>query len=134
MVDMKVEHILIADDDVDDINLLTEAILEYSPKVTVTYVTNGVKLLDKLKSGYMPDVLILDLAMPLKDGKWSLKEIRNNIEWVNLIIIVYTTGYSERMQMECLKLGANYFITKPTTMVTMRNIAREICEATFEFK
>jgi len=36
--------------------------------------------------------------------------------------------------MECLKLGANYFITKPTTMVTMRNIAREICEATFEFK
>lgn len=128
---MEVKKILIADDDLDEVDLLTDAILQISPTTEISYVTDGVELMNKLLSGFMPDILILDLKMPCKDGKECLSEIRAHEHLNDLTVIMYSISGETTAKNSCIALGANYFVTKPSSIGEIRRFCQTVINRTF---
>ena len=113
--------ILIADDDDDDKALIQEAIIESRLGYDLVSVNDGEDLLDYLnhKGRYtgltpsLPDLILLDLNMPRKDGREALKEIRSDLHFKNIPVVILTTSNRKDDIEKCYSMGANSFITKP---------------------
>jgi CheY-like chemotaxis protein len=120
--------ILIADDDEDDRAMTTEALNASVPVVDVRCVENGVALMDYLyrrgpfateKTAPRPALILLDLNMPLKNGKECLREIRLNPEFRCIPVIILTTSREEEDVTMIYEMGGNSFITKPFTFKSL---------------
>jgi CheY-like chemotaxis protein len=112
-----VTHILLADDDEDDRALFTDALQELYSKVKLTTAKNGVDLMRLLETwkGTLPDVIFLDLNMPLKNGVECLDEIKAQEELKKLpVVILSTSSQKETMDM-LFKKQASMYIKKPGT-------------------
>lgn len=113
--------ILLADDDEDD-RILVETALSGQP-ITLMCVENGLELMDYLycrgkyngRNYPRPDLILLDLNMPLKDGLEALKEVKSDPRLKALPIIILTTSTEECNIDECYISGANSYIIKPMT-------------------
>lgn len=111
--------ILIADDDADDRILASTALKEINFTLDVDFVKDGQELLDNLNSGVkqntgLPDLILLDLNMPRKDGRTALKEIKSNPQLRNVDIIIFSTSTSEEDKNYTLGMGAKSYIVKPS--------------------
>jgi DNA-binding response OmpR family regulator len=112
-------QILIVDDDEDDCNLFCEAVKMVDSKVvcqTVHSTRSALKLLD---SDYTPDYIFLDLNMPGLDGSKCLSEIRKIQSLLTIPVIIYTTSKREDDRVRTKNLGANYFMTKPSSLAEL---------------
>lgn len=116
--------ILVADDDPEDRLLLTEALAEVQAHSDVRWVENGEELLDylwrrgrytDLASAPCPSLILLDLNMPKKNGWEALTEIRADAALAHVPIVVLTTSRAQEDVLRSYALGANSFITKPST-------------------
>lgn len=113
---------LLAEDDDDDY-LLTSKALEGSPVKSKLYrVKDGQELLDYLlrKDGYTdpatspaPDLLLLDLNMPKKDGREALKEMKNHAVLRHIPVVVLTTSSAIEDIVQAYETGANSYVRKP---------------------
>ena len=101
--------IMIADDS-DAIRLVLQDILSIGGHEVVAEAQNGAEAVEKY-SKINPDVLLLDLAMPKKDGLTVIKEIMPSHP--NAKIIVITASDNQNIINECLENGAKSFISKP---------------------
>jgi CheY-like chemotaxis protein len=117
-----VSTILLADDDADDRLLMQEALLEANfPKENLSFVEDGVDLMDRLFSRgryanvekSLPDLILLDLNMPRKDGRQALKEIKSSPTLRHIPVVVFTTSTLPEDIYQSYDLGANSYITKP---------------------
>jgi CheY-like chemotaxis protein len=115
-------YILVAEDDADDRFLLETAFAEKGFGERLTFVENGVELLDYLHgvgSGNssmettLPGFILLDLNMPKKDGREVLKEIKEDPRFKKIPVIIFTTTKNETEITRCYELGANTYIVKP---------------------
>lgn len=113
---------LMADDDADDCFLMKEAVREVFRSEHLFCVPNGVELMDYLlRRGIyadaaqfpLPDLIFLDLNMPMKDGLETLKEIKAHPELRGIPILIFSTGEDQEQIRLCYKLGASSYITKP---------------------
>lgn len=116
--------ILVADDDPDDRLLLEDALEETHLAENVKFVQDGEELMDYLlvngkyndASSYpRPDLILLDLNMPRKDGREALKEIKSNPQLRPIPIVVLTTSKAEEDVFRSYDLGVNSFISKPVS-------------------
>ncbi|HEX5220171.1 MAG TPA: response regulator [Verrucomicrobiae bacterium] len=117
------EHlILMAEDDADDRLLVQDAFAECGASDTVRFVADGEELVDyllrrgkyeKASASPRPDLILLDLNMPRKDGREALKEIRSHQELRRVPVIVFTTSRADTDIDKVYELGANSFVTKP---------------------
>ncbi|MBU2600869.1 MAG: response regulator [Actinobacteria bacterium] len=116
--------ILMAEDDADDRLLVKEAFQEGRVTNNMQFVENGVELLDYLRrqgkyvdpeSCPSPDLILLDLNMPRKDGREALREIKADPHLRHLPVVVLTTSKAEEDVLRSYDLGAAGFITKPVT-------------------
>ncbi|MFL5811043.1 MAG: response regulator [Flavisolibacter sp.] len=110
--------ILVVDDDADDREIIKDAFMAAIEELEYVFLENGDKLLEYLDNNIEkdePSLVLLDLNMPGKDGRESLKEIKCNKRFHHLPIIVFTTSSSQRDRLMAYDLGANCFITKPDT-------------------
>ena len=113
--------ILIAEDDEDDYTLITDAIKSSQNKCQVNWVKDGEELLNFLYSTSdlgvgekkRPDIIILDLNMPKKDGREALEEIKSHLNFKNIPVIILTTSQAKIDIQKIYDLGANSFIQKP---------------------
>lgn len=116
---MKKKHqILIVDDDADDREIIRDAFVSTVEEQEYVFIENGDKLLDfleQLADGDAPSLILLDLNMPGKDGRETLKEIKSNRRFHHIPTIVFTTSSSQRDRQMVYDLGANCFLTKPDT-------------------
>jgi CheY-like chemotaxis protein len=111
-------HILIVDDDADDREIIKDAFMTSEEEQEYIFLENGDKLIDYLEENIhsnSPSLILLDLNMPGKDGRETLKEIKSDKRYQHIPIIVFTTSSSHRDKMNSYDLGANCFITKPDT-------------------
>jgi len=117
-------HILIADDDLDDCFLALDALRESHVSNEVHFVHNGEELLDYLKRRKpyadatrhpLPGLILLDLNMPLKDGREALAEIKADVVFRSIPVVVLTTSDEEDDILRSYELGVNSFITKPAS-------------------
>lgn len=116
---MKQKHrILIVDDDADDREIIRDAFSNTLDEQDYIFIENGDKLLDYLEKNIengIPSLIMLDLNMPGKDGRETLREIKSDKRFHHIPTIVFTTSSSMRDKQMVYDLGANCFITKPDT-------------------
>lgn len=111
-------NVLIIDDDLADIELTRIALNDFDHKdfkIEVFEAHDGVEGIQFLKDDHkpMPDVVLLDLNMPRKDGRSTLDEIRNQLNLKSLPIAILTTSDSMIDVKESYNTGCTCFITKP---------------------
>ena len=106
-------NIVLADDDADDCELF-EAALKDLPIVTnLTTVNNGKQLIDLLNTiEKLPDLLFMDINMPLKNGIECLIEIRKTPKLQPLCIIIFSTTISKSVLNTLYNYGAQYYFCK----------------------
>lgn len=128
--------VLMADDDAEDCWLANEAFAESGTQVAFFCVEDGLELMDYLAkhgaengSRGLPDLILLDLNMPLKDGREALVEIKADASLKHIPIVVLTTSQAEKDIAFTMKAGAESFITKPATfdewVKTMKSLAAQ---------
>jgi two-component system response regulator len=115
---------LMADDDPDDRLLIKEAFQESLVSNSIYFVEDGVQLLDYLRrqdkyanpdEAPTPDLILLDLNMPRKDGREALAEIKSDPRLRYIPVVVLTTSKAEEDIMRSYDIGAASYITKPVT-------------------
>lgn len=122
----QIKHLIIADDDEDDQMLLKEAIHEYNSNIQCTSIYDGRQLLNFLKKGNMPDLLILDLNMPYKNGIECLIEIRANESFNHIPVVILSTSRNVRDIELCYTYGANLFFTKPCSFILLKELIHSV--------
>ena len=118
MPSIKPISILVADDDPDDRLLIDEAMKETRIVNEVSYVTNGVEVMEHLRDGGdsdLPGLLLLDLNMPRKDGREVIAEIKSDPALKRIPVVVLTTSDAETDICRSYDLGANSYIKKPVS-------------------
>jgi CheY-like chemotaxis protein len=121
--------VLMADDDDDDCTLAKEAFEESGAQGLMHCVEDGTELLKHLShSPSLPALILLDLNMPQKDGRQTLKEIKAIPRLQNIPIVVFTTSREEKDMDFSNKMGANSFITKPVLFDDWVKIMRSLAD------
>lgn len=126
--------ILMADDDEDDRLLAREAFIEGRLRNELRFVEDGEDLMDYLfrRGKYAgtniprPDIILLDLNMPRKDGREALKEIKSDPNLRSIPVIVLTTSKSDEDIVKSYDLGVNSFIKKPVKFDSLVDVIRSI--------
>jgi CheY-like chemotaxis protein len=120
--------ILIVDDDTDDREIVKDAFETLNQDFEYEFLENGDRLLEYLTQNWEGQsfLILLDLNMPGKDGRESLKEIKTDERFCHIPTIVFTTSSSLRDKQMSYKLGANCFITKPDTFNKLTELADNI--------
>lgn len=130
-----------ADDNPDDRFLTKEAFFEAELDNKIDFVENGEELLDYLnrKNKYtylidqpLPDLILLDLNMPRKDGREALKEIKANKNLRRIPVIILTTSKAEEDVLKTYDLGASSFILKPISFDDFINVIKSFSKYWFE--
>ncbi len=107
--------ILIVDDDAEDIELFTEAVLEIDESINCVEAYNGLEALKVLKrNAFLPNIIFLDINMPLMNGRKCLEEIKKSPSYSHIPVIIYSTTTDAKQIEECRNLGAD-FLTKPSS-------------------
>ena len=114
--------IVIVDDDSDDRGLIKDAFLENNPGKNFVLLENGDMLLEFLKTvpeTDFPSLILLDLNMPGKDGREALKEIKKDDKTHHIPVVVFSTSSLDKDRIMSYELGANCFLTKPSSYQEM---------------
>lgn len=119
-------HILFADDDSDESYLFNEALEHSGLDVKLSFANDGNSLLSFLKNKPLPDVVIIDINMPYKDGLEALTEIRSHPEFVSLPLIIYSTTTNAKVIESTYEKGASHFVVKPNNFDGMVKIVKKI--------
>ena len=120
-----------ADDDLDDLDLVKEAFAQYSKNVEVLTATDGSKALAYLsnlkKYDTLPCLIILDVNMPVINGKETLLRLREMEHFQDIPIVLFTTSSQPLDKNFARKYNAG-FITKPIDVKQMEVIADQFIE------
>lgn len=129
-------HILIADDDEDDVELFNEALAELKMDNKLTSFKDGKDLMDHLDNleNKLPHILFLDLNMPCKTGHECLKEIRANPRFKDVSIAIYSTSSSEKDIEDTFVEGANIYIKKPNDFSKLKKAIKDVVNMNWQYQ
>lgn len=115
-------NILLVEDSPDDVELTMEAFKEGTQNHRLDVVEDGIEALNFLRrkgeyaDAVRPDVILLDLNLPKKDGREVLEEIKGDEDLKYIPVIVLTTSRSEQDILTSYRLHANSYISKPVDL------------------
>jgi CheY-like chemotaxis protein len=120
--------ILLADDDEDDRGFFADALSEISSGDRLLVVENGIELMSLLvqHADKTPDILFLDLNMPVKNGYECLAEIRCTEQWKNLPIVIISTSLQPEAVDRVYKQGASLYIVKPNNYKDLKAFIEKV--------
>ncbi|MHB2150691.1 response regulator [Calditrichota bacterium LG25] len=133
--------ILMAEDDKDDQLLVRDSFDECHLVNELLFVEDGQQLIDYLKrrppyndeeKTPFPDIILLDLNMPRKDGREALEEIKRDPKLKHIPVIVLTTSKAEEDILRTYKLGAAGFISKPVTFNNLVKVVQTLSDYWFQ--
>ena len=125
-------EVLMVEDDPGDADLTQELLEEAKVMVNVNIVDDGVKAVAYLRKqgeyaqAVRPDLILLDLNLPRKDGREVLQEIKNDPDLKVIPVVVLTTSDADEDILRSYNLGANSFVTKPVGLEQFGNIVKSI--------
>lgn len=128
-------NIALADDDEDDRTLFKEAMSEIKIKTKLSLFNNGKELMDylTLPNIILPEIVFLDLNMPIKNGMQCLNEIRNHPRLQDLLVAIYSTSSSEADIEETFVNGANIYINKPNSFGTLKQAIEKVLQLNWQY-
>jgi two-component system, chemotaxis family, response regulator Rcp1 len=124
--------ILLAEDNPADFHLTAEAIKETKIRNQLFHVNDGVEVLEFLrkKGKYAdvprPDVILMDLNMPRKDGRRTLKEIKEDPDLKGIPVVILTVSDAEEDIIRSYDLHANCYVTKPMDLDEFAKVVKGI--------
>lgn len=120
--------IVLAEDDKDDQDLFTDALDGSKIPCELTTVENGQELIDHLKDETepKPDIIFMDINMPVKGGKEALAEIKSDEELKEIPTIMLSTSNNPNDIEDTFKKGANMYVQKPSSFPNFILILKKI--------
>jgi two-component system response regulator len=112
-------EILLVEDNPGDVELTREALDDAKVANRLSVVDDGADAVDflcrrgKFKDAPRPDIILLDLNLPKKDGRQVLSEIKADADLAQIPVVVLTTSQAEEDILRAYQLHANCYITKP---------------------
>ncbi len=125
-------QVLLVEDNQDDVELTLEALKDSKVRMDIHVVSNGIQAMAFLRQegDYadkpFPDLVLLDLNLPLMDGREVLLEIRSDDRLTSVPVVVLTTSQNEADIDQAYRLHANCYITKPVDFEKFSDIVRQI--------
>jgi CheY-like chemotaxis protein len=125
-------EILLVEDNAADVRLTEEALKEGKVRNNLHVARDGMEALEflrrqgKFKDATRPDLILLDLNLPRRDGREVLADIKNDPELKMIPVVVLTTSSAEADILKSYKLHANCYITKPVDLEQFVNVVRSI--------
>lgn len=117
---MQSKQVFLIEDDADDQELFLTALEKVDPSFECRTAANGQDALAQLTSSHVaPDVIFLDLNMPLMNGQQFLKKIKQEDDFKNIPVIIFTTSSNPNTTIEVRQLGAKDLITKPNSFTEL---------------
>lgn len=115
---MNTREILIVDDNPADIDLVREALAHGPRPNRVSSANDGMEAIALLSGAgstglRFPDLIVLDLNLPRKDGRAVLAEVKSHPALRRTPIVVFSTSRAQRDILGCYELGANSYVSKP---------------------
>ena len=122
-------HILLGEDDPDDSMLFIQALDETKLTSVVNIADNGAKFVDHVdgKSNSVPDIIFLDVNMPLKNGIECLQALRSKDDYKSVPVIMYSTSGTKGEIESCYEKGANYYVVKPFSFDAIKKMVSDFC-------
>lgn len=133
---LHIMNIALADDDEDDRMLFMEAMDQITIKTKLSIFTNGKELMDYLllPGVVLPQLIFLDLNMPIKGGMQCLREIRNHVRLKDLVVAIYSTSSSEKDIEETFVKGANIYINKPNSFTELKEAVLKVLQINWQYQ
>lgn len=126
-------EILLVEDSPGDVRLCEEALRESARPPRLHVVRDGVEAMEFLRKPEqaLPDLILLDLNLPRKDGRQVLRELKQDARLRRIPVVVLSTSSADKDIRDCYDLLANCFITKPADLGDFLVAVRAIQEFWF---
>jgi CheY-like chemotaxis protein len=124
--------ILLVEDNPGDVRLTMEALKEGKILNEISVAADGVEAIAYLRrtgkyaDAQRPDLILLDLNLPKKDGREVLEEIKGDADLKKIPVVVLTTSAAERDILRAYNLHANCYITKPVDLEQFMRVVQSI--------
>ncbi len=125
-------EILLVEDNPGDVRLIQESLKENKFYTKLTVLTDGeqavnyLKKKNEYKDAVTPDIILLDLNLPKKDGREVLLEIKQDINLKTIPVVVLTSSTAEADILKSYESHANCFITKPVDLDNFIKVIKSI--------
>ena len=125
-------EILLVEDNPGDVRLTIEALKEGKVRNNLNVVPDGVEAMAYLRhegkyaNSVRPDLILLDLNLPRKDGREVLAEIKSDGRLKHIPIVVLTTSRAEQDVLRSYDLHANCYITKPVDLDQFIGVVKSV--------
>ncbi len=109
-----------ADDDADDFSLVKDIVDTSLENVQLNWIRDGIQLMDylyrrgKFEAAQRPDLILLDINMPLKNGREVLMELKSNPYFRRIPILILSTSSDPMNILDCYLSGASSYLVKPS--------------------
>jgi CheY-like chemotaxis protein len=122
--------VLLVEDDPGDVVLIQEAFEHNKVRNRLHVVGDGVEAMQFLRDGggERPDLILLDLNLPRKDGREVLAEVKGDDKLRSIPVVVLTTSKAEEDILRSYDLHANAYVTKPVDFNRFIEVVRQIDE------
>jgi CheY-like chemotaxis protein len=127
-------EVLLVEDDPGDVLMTKEAFAEHKVRNRLTVVSDGAAALAYLRregeyaDAVVPDLILLDLNLPRRDGREVLEEIKKDEELCRIPVVVLTTSQADEDILRSYQLHANAYVTKPVDFDRFISVVRQIDE------
>lgn len=127
-------EVLLVEDNPADVRLTIEALKDAKVSNRLHVVDDGVAAMDFLRrvgryaQAPRPDLVLLDLNLPKKDGREVLNEIKTDEDLLHIPVVVLTTSQAEQDILSSYRLQANAYVTKPVDLDQFLKVVRTIEE------
>jgi chemotaxis family two-component system response regulator Rcp1 len=127
-------EILLVEDNPGDVRLTMEALRQDKMRNNLHVVTDGVEALawlrreDRYAEAPRPDIILLDLNLPKKDGREVLEEIKTDPDLKRIPVVILTTSAAEEDIVRAYQFNANCYITKPVDLEQFVKVVKSIEE------
>jgi two-component system, chemotaxis family, response regulator Rcp1 len=131
-IEVRAVEILLVEDSPSDTELTVEALKEAKVRNHLSIVEDGVQAMEFLrrqgefKDAPRPDLIMLDLNLPRKDGREVLAELKSDNDLKAIPVVILTTSRAEQDVLRAYQLNANCYITKPVDFEQFLEVVRSI--------
>jgi CheY-like chemotaxis protein len=125
-------EVLLVEDDPGDVHMTREAFEDFKVANNLNVVSNGEDAIAFLRregdytDAPVPDLVLLDLNLPRKDGREVLREIKSDESLRHIPVVVLTTSSAEEDVLRSYDLHANAYVTKPVDFERFIEVVRRI--------
>jgi two-component system, chemotaxis family, response regulator Rcp1 len=124
--------ILLVEDNPGDVRLTQEVLKVGKVRNRLAVASDGVEALDyvyrrgKFADAFRPDIILLDLNLPKKDGRTVLAELKSDADLKRIPVVILTTSSAETDVLKSYNLQANCYIVKPVDLMQFTSVVTEI--------